>query len=82
MSLHIAFKSKFSLVTSNHTMSSLIQKLAKLAIINFNRDPGKSSKLFNTQFEQVKALASKITSEDINLDLRLLGENRPYDVRI
>ena len=60
-------------------MSSLIQKIAKLAIKNLSRDNINPKKL-NADLEHIKALVNKITLADLNIDPRLLKDTGPFDV--
>ncbi|MCL4127942.1 UNVERIFIED_CONTAM: hypothetical protein GTU68_007758 [Idotea baltica] len=60
----------------------LIQKIAKLAVQNFSRDPYKSKGLVGTELEQIKKLVSNITVSDLNIDPAILEDRGPFNPRI
>ena len=58
-------------------MTSVIQKIGKLAVQTFRRDQSGKSKI---NLEQLSSLVGSVTSEDLHLDPSLLQDTGPFNV--
>lgn len=56
-------------------MASLIQKIGRLSVQAFNRDPSSCSQTKKTYLRQLKDLVSSVSSADLALDPALLQDN-------
>lgn len=63
-------------------MASLIQKIGRLSVQAFNRDPSSSSQIKKSHLRQLQDLVSTVTSADLAIDPALLQEGISQNVGI
>lgn len=56
-------------------MTSLIQKVGRLAIQTFRRDQSIPKSAFNAKYEELSALVSDLTSQEVNLSPELVADS-------
>lgn len=59
---------------------ALIQKLARLAITTFRRDPQLTPVTYQTHYDQLCDLLARLTPADLRLDPALLEDRGPFNV--
>lgn len=60
-------------------MTTLIQKVGRLAVKTFRREPKLSAAAFNTHYEQLYNLLNTVTTQDLNLDHQLLYDRGTFN---
>ncbi|XP_045600514.1 2-aminoethanethiol dioxygenase [Procambarus clarkii] len=60
-------------------MSSVIQKLGRLAVKTFRRDPQVSEAAFTAYYEQLYSLLNTVTTHHLNLDPRLIQDRGTFN---
>lgn len=61
-------------------MASLLQKIARLAITTFRRDPRLTPGAYQTHYDQLCDLLARLTPADLRLDPALLQDRGPFNV--
>ncbi|XP_050699959.1 2-aminoethanethiol dioxygenase-like [Eriocheir sinensis] len=62
-------------------MATLLQKIARLAVTTFRRDPRLTPGAYKTHYDQLSDLLARITPADLKLDPALLQDRGPFNPR-